>query len=705
VAIIFDAASNGTTTTSPLTISHTVAAGSKRLLVVGIYGRAGTSFSISSVTYNGVALTEAGFSKSGLSYCGLWYLIAPATGTHNVVITFAGVGSPRISAGVVSRIGVDQTTPIGTVAATTLTTGQPTVNVSSATDEVVVDVVGVHADATFTVGANQTSRWVAPTTGTMSAAGSEEPGAATVTMSWTASSTGSFWRIVAMPIKPDASTIILAGTASGDSPDTANLTTPPIVLAGSLDGASPDTAILTRLVPAGWLVSGEAAGGSTTTGTIVIFAFHFGEALGESPDVGNVTILIGTSSGESLGGSPDVASLSITGTIPFSGIDIGETFDIATLVPPPFIYIEPAFGIGRGGVQRVHAHLWRATIDNVLVEDISDLLLNGRVEFSLDRDVAGQANFSIRDASRINPYTDYLAPFIHLSYDDTRGDTGHTQLGLYSLRVPPGEADKLKYTGEIIGDDLTSVLLAAAYTNSTTVAATTVLRTEMIGAILNGGISRTSFPDSTETPSAAFTFPPGTTRLEKVNSISDILGWYRPHATLEGVLSSSGPYVEPADREPIAVWTNEDLIRPIAIQPRDIPPRNIVLVIKDNPSAAPLIGVARNDDPTSPSSTVSTGVDRVRVERVSDLQTQTEVNALARRLLAEERLLYRTARISVWSPPILTAYDAIDLNLTGKISRFSGRWAVRNWGYGFNVSSAFLDVVISQTRNEQGDIL
>src|SRR5450432_3741075 len=65
-----------------------------------------------SVTYNGTALTFAGASTNGTVRTEIWYLVAPAAGSHSVVVT-APVATD-ITASSVSFTGVDQATPVGT---------------------------------------------------------------------------------------------------------------------------------------------------------------------------------------------------------------------------------------------------------------------------------------------------------------------------------------------------------------------------------------------------------------------------------------------------------------------------------------------------------------------------------------------------------------------------------------------------------------
>lgn len=88
---VFDAVSNGATTGSSTsrTWSHTVGAGLNRFLVVSC--DAGVGNTTTGVTYNGVAMTQivanVSASQGGISN---WGLVAPATGTFNIVASFSG---------------------------------------------------------------------------------------------------------------------------------------------------------------------------------------------------------------------------------------------------------------------------------------------------------------------------------------------------------------------------------------------------------------------------------------------------------------------------------------------------------------------------------------------------------------------------------------------------------------------------------------
>lgn len=86
--IAFDASSNGTIATgTSITWAHTCS-GSDRILFVLSFDTDGGSSVVTGITYAGTAMTKiTGIQVSGDRWITLWYLIAPATGSNDVVIS------------------------------------------------------------------------------------------------------------------------------------------------------------------------------------------------------------------------------------------------------------------------------------------------------------------------------------------------------------------------------------------------------------------------------------------------------------------------------------------------------------------------------------------------------------------------------------------------------------------------------------------
>lgn len=104
MAIAYDSVSTGSGATTTATWSHTTS-GSDRILFVCAFQYI-TNTHPTSVTYNGVAMTYIGTAQKNNYYIDVYYLINPASGANNVVITYPGSGT--ITGQAVSYTGAKQ---------------------------------------------------------------------------------------------------------------------------------------------------------------------------------------------------------------------------------------------------------------------------------------------------------------------------------------------------------------------------------------------------------------------------------------------------------------------------------------------------------------------------------------------------------------------------------------------------------------------
>ena len=160
LAITEDTTSTGTSASGDFSISHTTSGTDRLMLVsVSITQDAGSG-TVSSITYNGTNLTLVGAVQQGDARTEIWSLTAPDVTTANVDITFSGTPLAA-TAGVVTYTGVDQSSPLGSFANSSGEASSGTVNIGSATDEVVFAAITVASptDYNLSPGAGQTELW------------------------------------------------------------------------------------------------------------------------------------------------------------------------------------------------------------------------------------------------------------------------------------------------------------------------------------------------------------------------------------------------------------------------------------------------------------------------------------------------------------------------------------------------------------------
>ena len=208
-APVFDAASSAvgassTGSDTSVTWSHTVGAGSNRLLVVLLSDN--PTDAVSSVTYGGVALTQlpgAHVVGGTGAEVDIWYLKNPASGAANFVATWAAQG--YLNAGAVSFSGVDQTTPLDTPVTATGTGRSASATVATDANNIVIDNLCLQESSadnpTATAGGSQTQRFnEVNLAGGPRSASSTQPGAASVAMQW--AFTGAVqWALAAVAVK------------------------------------------------------------------------------------------------------------------------------------------------------------------------------------------------------------------------------------------------------------------------------------------------------------------------------------------------------------------------------------------------------------------------------------------------------------------------------------------------------------------------
>lgn len=203
-SVAFDAVSQADETAGDgvLSVSHT-SSGSNRAVFAGSSNSFGAAHTSASMTYGGTGMTEMWDLDFNVFGNAGYRLAGQATGVQTVTSTLDANDVADHALGVVSMTGVDQTSPVGTPASATGSSGTASVTVGSVgADDLVVDQVVWNA-STPTIGADQTQRYsVDGGGGFLITRGSTQPGTAGGVMSWTASS--SDWGIGAVAFKPAA---------------------------------------------------------------------------------------------------------------------------------------------------------------------------------------------------------------------------------------------------------------------------------------------------------------------------------------------------------------------------------------------------------------------------------------------------------------------------------------------------------------------
>ncbi|MBA4276244.1 Ig-like domain-containing protein [Flavobacterium sp.] len=193
--------SNGGSTVPANVGSYTIAAGTNRLLIVGVgYSYTNSANNVTAISYGSQSLTKLTEISNGTSSkVQLWYLINPTVGTANIVA--AWTGTLEVSMGFANFTNADQTNPFGVYnAINASSTGSFSNTVNSNIGDIVVDVVATTSNTAPTIGSGQTSIFTAGTNSIKVVSSYKTALAGSTPTSWTGSASSN-WSGIAVAVK------------------------------------------------------------------------------------------------------------------------------------------------------------------------------------------------------------------------------------------------------------------------------------------------------------------------------------------------------------------------------------------------------------------------------------------------------------------------------------------------------------------------
>ena len=340
--------------------------------------------------------------------------------------------------------------------------------------------------------------------------------------------------------------------------------------------------------------------------------------------------IAGTSTGTSATTGAVVQGRPITGTATGTSVTRGW------VARYPLLPTVIAF---RGGPKRLARSMWRATVDNVRVEDITAKVTGASVSMDIDRTIPSTLSVDLIDPSVVRPYSDYLAPTVTIT-EIVSGTAVTSQVGLYRAGLPSVTRHPKAVVGTVGGEDIVSLLV-----NSGTGAAPYNLApgaNYMAAAVTQcnlAGVTRVRFPADTRTvPTGKYhSWPPGTARCRIVLDIMLILGYLPPWSDHEGYLVTR-VVQDPGAQAPARSYVDgdgSDLTGEVTSDPATTTLANHLVVTYDDITAGTVLTAERtNTDPTSPASIPNIG-ERFRHEAMTQAADQAAVDAYASQLVEQ----------------------------------------------------------------------
>lgn len=342
----------------------------------------------------------------------------------------------------------------------------------------------------------------------------------------------------------------------------------------------------------------------------------------------------------------------------------------------------------RVGSAQVTPELYLSSIAGTIYDDVSDLITDGAVECDVDKAVPMTFAGISRDRNYAAAYTEFLAPYLTVEYAD--GYTVREPMGRYAI-VPPKLSEEQRGPKVTIdGRALTWLLDLDSYEWGYTVDAGDNLIAEVEG-ILNGyGIKHLITPSS-KVAAAAASFPAGATKLEVINGILRLAGYYTLYALRDGRLASM-PWRSINEAAPATRYASDQQNRVRVLRTLDIEPNvagifNRAVVVKDDAASDPIVGVYENVSLASKISIPNIGY-RITAPTIKDSYIATQEDADMRARMAVEAAAAVYTKMTMYTRPDIErqAHEAYELDLYNARGEHvaSGSWWCSGWKVPFS---------------------
>lgn len=293
-----------------------------------------------------------------------------------------------------------------------------------------------------------------------------------------------------------------------------------------------------------------------------------------------------------------------------------------------------------------------------------DKVLAASVSNNIFAEIKRIARFTVEDDGTIDYLNDRSRPWVRLKMPD--GGWVEWPQGVFLLSTPRRQATG---TGSVVREieayDQLQVLADDKIETRYTVTAGTNYIEAVRELLASAGITNVNLTPSAATLPADRDWAPGTAKKAIINDLLTAIN-YRSLWFDELGTAVAEPYISPAERasEYVLATDNASIIQPGATDGLDLfsVPNRWVLYVSE-PDREPLTAVYTNENPNSPTSTVSRG--RIITDfREVDAADQATLDARAERLAFESSQAYNHVDLPTGLIPFLSDSDVVTLKHT-----------------------------------------
>ncbi len=281
------------------------------------------------------------------------------------------------------------------------------------------------------------------------------------------------------------------------------------------------------------------------------------------------------------------------------------------------------------------------------LDDVKD----GSLDWSVFRKIRGGGSITLVNP----PDLDWLSTQIRVLYQYQAGrDVGQLPLGTYVVSKVDTKQTSIGLTVKLSLLDMVTLLVEDATIGAVSIPAGANITDAVKAQIAAATPTLAAVTDSDATLHTGMAWPAGTSRLTIVNDLLDAINYYAIWADETGTLRAE-PYMPPtqrtvswrfdADATSIISTTIDDDIDLQSI------PNRIVCTTSETQNTPALVGIAENNDPSSPYSYAARGRWITHRHTGVEAADQTTINEMAARRLEEAMQIVHRATIRyLWVP-------------------------------------------------------
>lgn len=306
-----------------------------------------------------------------------------------------------------------------------------------------------------------------------------------------------------------------------------------------------------------------------------------------------------------------------------------------------------------------------------------DNVLGGSVANNALATIKRTARLTLRETGALNYLSDLVRPYARLTMPD--GGFVEWPLGTFSLATPDrGLSAVGVVTRDVEAYDLLSTLNDDRVLDRYSIASGTAYTTAAESVISGAGLASAVTPSALTLP-AAMEWEPGTSKLRIVNDLFSAINYQSATADELGVIVGR-PYQSPTVRSIEYTYADgsASVRRGAARQTLDLfAVPNVWVLVKSDPDQAALVSTYTNDDPLSPTSTVSRGRSIVDFRTEQDAADQSTLDAKAARLAFEASQVFEAVAFDTAAMPMHGDADMLRLEVPGLA--ISARYVEQTW--------------------------